>query len=517
MPTRTFRGIRPDDLHGRRALLNPERGFRTEMYASCIPGEIAGMCSVHFKELKLDGRDTKPRYYNRLIRGNRLDGVEFRHCQWQDELDFVRYDGVSMMQSYVYLMKFSNGRALTDEKLRDIDEFLNEVRRYGAKTLLRFAYELRPRTIGPDRATILRHLEQLTPLLRKHSDVIYVLQCGFIGVFGEWHSSLHHLEDDVGFHRELFRAVLAALPADRMTMVRYPRLKRRVFGDVPVNAQTAFSGEAAARIGHFNDGFLAGETCGGTFPTAPFSNPGNPDFDLIVAEGRYLPVDGELFWNNIQGEVEPLKAALRFRLHYYNTFGFVHGNSLFQGEPYSMDLWRAIPADPGALQDNAMPIADGYFLDAKGEPVLRSYYEYIRDHLGYRLELQRGELPDTVQAGGRLQCRLTLMNRGFSTLTNPRPVFLTLAASDGRRVAIPFDADPRRWYPFEPESFTPITHPLALDAALPAAVTPGRYTVGLWLPDAAESIRNRPEYAVRFANDLEWRDGINVIGALDVV
>ena len=40
MSRKTYRGIRPDDLHGRMALANPERGFRTEMYFSEIPGEL---------------------------------------------------------------------------------------------------------------------------------------------------------------------------------------------------------------------------------------------------------------------------------------------------------------------------------------------------------------------------------------------------------------------------------------------------------------------------------------------
>ena len=42
MKTIQFRGIRPDDLHGRMALRNPERGFRTEIYVSEIADEIAG-------------------------------------------------------------------------------------------------------------------------------------------------------------------------------------------------------------------------------------------------------------------------------------------------------------------------------------------------------------------------------------------------------------------------------------------------------------------------------------------
>ena len=99
-----FRGIGPDSIHGRMGLKNPERGFRTEMYFSLIPGEVAGTCSCHSKELKLDGRSTVPVYQNidvpgvhQLIRGNRMDGVEFSHRQWRDELDFFAYDGISVI------------------------------------------------------------------------------------------------------------------------------------------------------------------------------------------------------------------------------------------------------------------------------------------------------------------------------------------------------------------------------------------------------------------------------------
>lgn len=60
MKQEIFRGIRPDDLGGRMGLKNPERGFRTEVYASTIPGEIAGMCTVHQKRNKLDGRCLAP-------------------------------------------------------------------------------------------------------------------------------------------------------------------------------------------------------------------------------------------------------------------------------------------------------------------------------------------------------------------------------------------------------------------------------------------------------------------------
>ena len=118
-----FKGLGPDDPHGRAGLRNPERGFRTEMYFSCIPGEIAGTCSCHSKQLKLDGRSEKPVFQNvefpgvpHLIRGNRLDGIEFSHRHWRDELDYFAYDGITVMQSYCFLMRYDDGRDLPQER-----------------------------------------------------------------------------------------------------------------------------------------------------------------------------------------------------------------------------------------------------------------------------------------------------------------------------------------------------------------------------------------------------------------
>ena len=69
--------------------------------------------------------------------------------------------------------------------------------------------------VGPTAETILRHLEQLKPLLIKYMDVIYSLQCGFVGMFGEFHTSYYRLELDVAFRRELFKNVLELLPQTR--------------------------------------------------------------------------------------------------------------------------------------------------------------------------------------------------------------------------------------------------------------------------------------------------------------
>lgn len=510
MTTIQFHGIHPDQPHGRRALRNPERGFRTEMYFSHIPSEIAGTCSCHSKQLKLDGRSQQPVYQNvdvpgvpHLIRGNRLDAVEFSHWQWQDELDYFAYDGVTIMQSYCFLMKYGRGEPLPDTKLADIEDFLNQVRQNHVKVLLRFAYELSPSLFGPTTDTIFKHLAQLEPLIRKHCDVIYVLQCGFVGKFGEFHNSYHYLQDNVDFYRQLFLEVCRVLPPSRRTMVRYPALKMHAFGTDPLPPELAFSDDPRARIGHFNDGFLAGPGHGGTFRRGDSLLLPEQEQAFLDAESPYLPMDGELFWRDVSGMALPTDAATLLARWHYDTFSFVHSHSPFEGSTaYSMDVWKNVPVDPMFLIKQKLPMSDGYFTDAHDNFVWRSYYEYIRDHLGYRLELQEATLPDTFAPAQPFSVSLKLINRGFSSPVNPRPVLLVLQ-QDHYRHTVAFDTDIQRWF----GGNTPQT--LSLTATLPADAPAGPYRCGLALPDAAPALRNVPEYAIRCANDLPFTDGIN--------
>jgi len=64
--------------------------------------------------------------------------------------------------------------------------------------VLRFAYEKSNRGVdyGPTLEWILRHVDQLAPVIRDNADVIYVMQAGFVGAWGEWHSATHVKQDD---------------------------------------------------------------------------------------------------------------------------------------------------------------------------------------------------------------------------------------------------------------------------------------------------------------------------------
>lgn len=511
METHHYRGIRPSDPHGREGLRNPERGFRIETLVAELPRDATWGPAAHLK-----GKVSE----------------QYSDAWWTEDVRAYERDGLTLAQTYVYLDRFSDA-PISEEKLAAIRGSLQELRSLGAKALLRFAYErTMDRTGGPTTERILGHIEQLRPIIREYSDVIYVLQAGFVGAWGEWHSSTHAIEADHAQLARIVDAVLEALPADRCTQVRVPKYKRWVLEDplfggmVEVTAETAHSARPEARIGFHNDGFLAGETDGGTWPEPPlYGRPGNPEFDIMTRESAWVPVDGELFWSDQGGELDGLRAAAQLRLHHYTSLSLAHSFSGHEGKPFSIDRWMAAPLTEEQIRAEGLPVSNGYFTNATGDAVARTQFEYIRDHLGYRIELQEARFPEIGDPRGSIPVEVRLVNRGFAALTNPRPVYLVLIDPEGSIVGEwQTEADPRRWQPYAPgdTSYAPLTYTVRGRVELPTRRS-GSYRIGLWMPDASRKLRHDPRQAVRVANgnvpwwvDRDGRYGVNILGEVRV-
>lgn len=512
LQTVEYHGIRPSDPGGRNGLRNPERGLRIETLIAEPPEAKIWGPAYHLRE------KVTPNYNDRW---------------WV--LDAQRYEpyGLTLAQTYCYLDEFV-GKPISEAKLLLLQNSFAELRKRGLKSVLRFAYEKdMNRRNGPTIQNILNHLEQLSSLIRQNADVIFVMQAGFVGAWGEWHSSTHGLESDHEALAAIIAKVLGVLPAGRMTQVRVPKYKRWVLnqpilgGYQVVDAHLAHTNAPAARIGFNNDGFLAGKTCGGTWPEAPhFSNPGNPEFDYMTLESPYVPIDGELFWSDQGGEVDGLRAAIRMSLHHYSSFSIAHSFSEREGKPYSIDNWMKTPLTAEQALKAKLPISDAYFTDSKHNDVTRTQFEYICDHLGYRLELQRATFPESVKIGGVLKVEVELLNRGFGVIHNPRPVYFVLI--DGDNSVVEFqavDADPRTWQPYQLDDSEskPLIHKFGIQSGLPCEIEPGWYQLGLWLPDAYESLRMDARYAVQVSNrDAPWwtdsdgRYGVNILGLIQI-
>ena len=490
-----YRGIYADDLNGTAGIYNPERGFRLE-----IAVDIAKKCDVW-----------KPQEYPGIT-----DYLE-------SEINKYACDSVSLVQTYFYLHGYI-GRQLPPEAFATMDVYFNKLRQLGKKALLRFAYETEPMgtvSSGPTMEDMFRHMKQLKPYLEKNKDVILALQAGFIGAWGEWHSSKHNIESSDANKRIILEKICRMTPQDRVVQVRVPDYKNLLPKDSEAYRKTSFHDDFIVVDPHRWDGNM---------------HEGTPNFDQIVEEGAFMPVDGELPWgtwsmNKENGDangwiIDGKKTARQLFLEHYTSLSVIH-NYKERGAPdkYSMMYWKETPISEEYLKEKHMPVSDGYFRKHDGSAAQRNAFEYVRDHLGYRLELQELQI-DTLKHTDNhiLNLSLTLINRGFSTLFNEHPVYFVLVDEHNQVKEFLTNADTNSFQPYRPgdKTYTPLIHTIKGQVTLPKTAN-GTYKLGLWIPDGSRQLQHLSRFAIRCANgDIPWwispdrRYGINILTTLQV-
>lgn len=371
-----------------------------------------------------------------------------------DTLEDAVAAGISVLYGQVLLTEFRDA-PLDDAVLADVAAGFDLARAHGMKVVPRFHYSDAIDEPDADLTRVLGHIDQLAPLLQEHADVIVTLQAGFIGAWGEWHSSQNDL-DAPAPRKQILDALLAALPTDRTVSVRRPSFKKDAYGG-PLTADTAHDGSALARVGHVNDCFLASDDDEGTY-----QEPGEKDY--AIADSMFVPVGGETCAVNPPRSECPAALA-ELELHHWT-----HLNAGYH--PDVLEGWQ---------QDGC--------------------YAEIACRLGYRLALVGLRWSASASAGGSLPVSIDLFNDGWAAPVNPRP--LALVFDGPARVEVTAsDFDLRTALAGE-------TRTICVDAALPGDLPSGTYRIGLRLADPAPTLADDPRQAIRLANAGEWSEGVN--------
>lgn len=379
---------------------------------------------------------------------------------------------------------------LTDYMTSDIpQEFLDRLERNmlalragGAKVVLRFSYKssdsqsARPWDTTPEWAS--RHIDQLTPYLQKYADVIYVLQTGFVGSWGEWFYTdgfpmNPKTEEDWAPRKELVQHLLRALPADRQVALRTPDYAVKCLGITTADTltlATAYGPSDQARIAGHNDCFVASANDVGTY----FNN---AERDYWAANTKYTIMGGETC-----GE----------------CFFSTGENAVVQMAKYH---WSYINRD--------------YHKGVLNSWISDNHMDEIKRRLGYRLVLDKVYLTQQPQADKMFTAKMQLHNVGFAAPMNKRGVELvfTNASNPSEKYVYPQspkDVDPRYWFGGDTVVFT-------LSAKLDAKMS-GDYNVYLNLPDPYETLHDNPKFSIRLANDAVWEEetGYNHMAVINV-
>ena len=384
----------------------------------------------------------------------------------------IRSDGQTIVYGRVDASSFRN-QPLSQGFLNQIQSGFDAARTNGLKVKFRLAYN---NGFDPDapKSVMLGHIQQLAPLWNANKDVIFHLDAGFIGAWGEWHSSTNGLDTPAN-RAEILGAILDAVPVDRTVGIRTPHFKREIFGGSQVSDSAviteanAFDGSDLSRVGHLNDCFLSSPTDVGTYINPGGVWPVSRELDYIGGESQFVPMGGETCALHARSE-SPAALAEMETLHidYLNL----------DYHPDVINRWQS-----------------------------QGSFDEIQRRLGYRFELDTATVPTTVQPGGLMPVEFTIDNVGFGELFNPRDVEVTLRNNTtGEIITAPLSVDPRFWAGGE-------TNTVAAQLVLPNDMALGNYSVGLWMPDHEASLRNDTRYAIRFANTGVWdaATGINVL------
>jgi hypothetical protein len=396
------------------------------------------------------------------------------------ELISYREHGITLVMRVFYLEDFVNDD-ISKKYLEYVNHDFEVARQSGVKLLVRFAYtQSMSKPYGdatPER--VLAHIDQLTDVLRRNSDVIALVQAGFIGAWGEWYYT-DHFSQVAGFINEqnwidrkaLVNALLNAIPSNRFIQLRTPQYKRTITGSTdPLTPEEAFSGSDKSRLAHHNDCFLASPNDLGTYLVNI-----EEEKNYIEQDTYYAPLGGETCGVYVPRSECPSALAELERLH-----------------------WS--------------------FLNADYHPLVISGFESngclpeIEQKLGYRFRMVNGVIQNAGMPGGQFEVNLNLVNDGWANPFNPRTVEIVLTNNaTGKEYFFKSEQDPRRWSLSDTINITEVI-------GIPEGMEEGSYSVSLNMPDPDVKLYGNPDFSIRLANKEVWdaETGYNKLGVtLDV-
>lgn len=429
-----------------------------------------------------------------------LDVEQMKQWRSLQKADDGNYKVYSTLVFRDIVLKGYTDKNLPQDLLDKINNDFKSAREAGVKLILRFCYTVTQNSgacpegfICPpygdaSKNIVLNQIAQLKPLLQENTDVIACIQMGFVGTWGENYYSDYFgdpssngkgkLTDKNWIDKnEVLKALLDALPKNRMIQVRTPQMKQRyVYGvDAPTSFKAltdaeAFDSSDEARIGFHNDCFLSSPNDYGTYND--YGNSSSPSGDAYsilhayaAADGKYVVVGGETCDDTYSPENDcenAGKAQTEMRNMHYSFLNCAYNNDV-------NDDWQT-----------------GGCMDA------------IKKNLGYRFVLRNAIFPkDAVKAGMQFSFTLNIENVGYASPYNPRPAELIMRnKSTNKEFVFIINSDVRKWY----SGNNTINAKIITDNTMPA----GDYDLFLFMPDAAESLSNRSEYAIRVANENVW-------------
>ena len=310
---------------------------------------------------------------------------------------------------------------LTEDALNVLQTTFDNIRANNGFAIVRICYDpwYNGRSnVTPEHKWVMRHVEQLAPVLSKNTDVIVALEMGMHGAYGEMHSDTNITYDRIA---EATNLMLRSTPPELKILTRTGNYSAKVLGfdnwgvDFHIDGDkfkeiAKAKGDTMYRVGMFNDGYLGTQydygTWGADCKTSICREEGVAWLEKYSIN---TPYGGEALTTAGGYEVINTPEFLSyegFRTHtsYLNV---QWNNNLIDG-------WKKSQFEGKDFE------YDGSKIDSL------TGFKYVNDHLGYRFVLRESWLSDTVGADEILRAKLRIQNVGFGNLTWNAPVRLAV-------------------------------------------------------------------------------------------
>ncbi len=362
---------------------------------------------------------------------------------------------------------------------------------------------------------ILSHINQLSEYVSEYKDTVYSIMGGFIGFSGDMAESSQYPPVN---RLTVMKAIIEKLvvPNDVYFLIRDPLHKyelEKESPDYPYLSKISFVNKAM-----FGEQTKSGWNSGGYQK----GNPENKEVDAweyVTKQALYAPNDGELFPNsNLIGKqsypvarlVTGIDVIKECAHHGMTTMGFWNGYyevNRATESPAIMDLWQTEQITEEILKENNIIYDPDWFKDSSGNTVGRNAFEFIRDHLGYKLSATKGSVSSN---GDEISSSLSLKNYGFSAAFNLTGGFAILDSKFEAVTEVDI-GEPSKWYshnPEDPYSTDVLEH--IIEAKLPIPQKTGKYYIAFYLQNTMG------EGAVLSNSDIAFENGYNILYEFEV-
>jgi len=423
--------------------------------------------------------------------------MEWNTSENRGDLADFRDKGVSIV-----LMNAELGKQATisTSKINEIKAAFNAARNAGLSVVFRAAYDFdgdaspEPTNIN----TIVGHINQLKLIFEEHEDILFNVQAGFLGSWGEWHSTYYGNKKwdppYIQYQRTVGNELLAAVPSSVTVAFRRPEYIRNIAdttatgnnrGDhAAVTKAEAFGTSKIARMAFHNDALMSNSTDMDTYKAPNY--PRETELNWISQQTRYTPMVGE---TNTMSGYNDIPAAIQL----LNRINITSLNLDYH--PGVLGKWNR--SQYGGM--NA--------------------FNYISMRMGYRFVLKKANI--TLNSNSTMSLDLEIVNEGFGHLLKEKDLEIVLIRKNQSQTthrttiyeALPNKKEDARFWEKDVkiERFR--------NFRLPSNMAAGsEWDVYLGLTSTFSSLKNKPAYSVRFYGNSEWDPdrGFNKIGTITI-